>query len=189
MKFPRLVTLTALLALASGGGSSAQTVVTPDPVVVPTPGVVYQPAPYPPPGAPLVTQQRPRLYRALELLSEPSLLRNPTPYPGYTPTEHPFLDASPNIANLIFLGLIGIDSTALGIASFAVPTALRALRIALYGPPYPMTSREVRLWILLPEFVHLSRTKAATGYYLERPLYQRLGRSGPLFPRLHGQGR
>ena len=134
---------------------------------------------------PAVSVNHPRLYRLLEVVTEPSLLVRPSPYPGYVPSQHPFIDAAPNVANLIFLGLVGIDSTPLAVASFLVPVALRAVRIAAYGVPYPMTRRETALWVVLPELVHLSRNREATGYYLERPLYVRLGRSGPLFPRLH----
>ena len=171
MKTTRLALMLATL-LALSGVASAQS-------VVPTPGY----------GPPAAAANHPRVYRLLEVVTEPSLLVRPSPYPGYVPSNHPFLDAAPNVANLIFLGLVGIDSTPLAVASFLVPIALRAVRIAAYGVPYPMTRRETALWIVLPELVHLSRNYQATGYYLERPLYLRLGRSGPLFPRLHTRGR
>ncbi len=189
---------TALLALTlalTAGCADAQTYYQPAPVYYESsPGVYAQVAPtyyapaYPPAAAPAVTQRNPRLYRALELLSEPQLLLGRQPYPGYTPTPHPFLDASPNIANLIFLGLVGVNSTGLGIASFVIPPALRALRVGLYGTPYALTRRETRLWVLYPSLVQYSRQKYATGFYFERPVYQRLGMSQPLFPRLHQPG-
>ena len=138
---------------------------------------------------PAVSVNHPRLYRLLEVVTEPSLLVRPLPYPGYVPSNHPFLDASPNLANLVFLGLAGVNSTPLAVASFVVPVALRAVRIAAYGVPYPMTRRETALWIVLPELVHLNRNYQATGYSLERPLYARLGLGRPLFPRLHSRGR
>ena len=171
MKTTRLALMLAALLVLSGVASAQS--------VVPTPG-------YAPPAA---AAHHPRVYRFLEVVTEPSLLVRPSPYPGYVPSNHPFIDAAPNVANLIFLGLVGIDSTPLAVASFLVPIALRAVRIAAYGVPYPMTRREVALWIVLPELVHLNRNYQATGFYLERPLYLRLGRSGPLFPRLHMRGR
>ncbi len=171
MKTTRLAfVLAALLTLS--GAVSAQS-------VVPTPG--YTPS--------ATTPHHPRLYRLLEVVTEPSLLVRPSPYPGYVPSDHPFLDAAPNVANLIFLGLSGVNSTPLAVASFLVPVALRAVRLAAYGVPYPMTRREAYLWVVLPELVHLNRNYQATGFYLERPLYVRLGRSGPLLPRLHTRGR
>ncbi len=135
------------------------------------------------------TPHHPRLYRLLEVVTEPSLLVRPSPYPGYVPSNHPLFDAAPNLANLVFLALRGVNSTPLTVASFVVPTALRALRVGLYGPPFTMTRRETALWIVLPALVHVNRTYQATGFYLERPLYARLGRCGPLFPRLHMRGR
>jgi len=171
MKTTRLaLLLTAMLTL--GGVASAQS-------AVPTPGDA------PPP----VAVHHPRLYRLLEVVTEPSLLVRPSPYPGYLPSRHPLLDAAPNLSNLVFLGLYGINSTPLVVASFLVPTALRAIRVAAYGVPFPMTRRETYLWVVLPELVHLNRTHRATGFYLERPLYARLGLCRPLFPRLHGRGR
>ena len=180
MKTTRLAALLAALLTLAGGTASAQS-------VVPTPGYgAAPPATYAPPP---VAVRHPRLYRLLEVVTEPSLLIRPSPYPGYAPSQHPLIDAAPNVANLIFLGLVGIDSTPLAVASFLVPTALRAIRVAAYGVPFPMTRRETVLWILLPELVHLNRTYQATGFYLERPLYTRFGLGRPLFPRLHGMRR
>ncbi len=166
MKTTRLALMLAAL-LTLSGVATAQS-------VVPAPGY----------GPPAAAAHHPRLYRLLELVTEPSLLVRPSPYAGYVPSNHPFLDAAPNLANLVFLGLSGVNSTPLGVASFVVPIALRAVRVAAYGAPFPMTRRETALWIVLPEFVHLNRTYRATGFYLERPLYARLGLVGPLFPRL-----
>jgi len=162
MTTPRLATLlVALLTLA--GTASAQS------------------------PLPAMSVNHPRVYRFLEVVTEPSLLVRPSPYAGYVPSNHPWIDASPNLANLVFLGLAGVNSTPLAVASFVVPIALRAVRIAAYGVPYPMTRRETALWIVLPELVHRTRTYHATGFYLERPLYARLGLGRPLFPRLHGR--
>ncbi len=172
MKTTRLAALLAALLTLAGNTASAQS-------VVPTPGYAASP--------PAAAVHHPRLYRLLEVVTEPSLLIRPSPYPGYVPSNHPFLDAAPNVANLIFLGLAGVNSTPLAVASFVVPVALRAVRIAAYGVPYPMTRRETYLWILLPELVHLNRNYQATGFYLQRPLYTRLGLGRPLFPRLHGR--
>ena len=178
MKTTRLATLMAALLTLAGNTATAQSVV-PTPGYAATPQTTYAP--------PAVEADHPRLYRLLEVVTEPSLLIRPSPYPGYVPSGHPFLDAAPNLANLAFLGLSGINSGALVWISFLVPTALRALRVGLYGTPFPMTRRETYLWILLPEFVHLRRNYLATGYFLEKPLYARFGRSRPLFPRLHGR--
>ena len=172
MTTTRLTVLLAVVLATASGTASAQTAVS---------CAECQ--------APNASPHHPRLYRLLEVVTEPSLLVRPSPYPGYVPSNRPLLDAAPNLSNLVFLGLYGINSTPLTVASFVVPTALRALRVGLYGPPFTMTRRETALWIVLPALVHLNRTYQATGFYLEKPLYARLGLCRPLFPRLRVRGR
>ena len=168
------VVIAALFGLATG--ASAQT---------------YAPVAMPGSADPALAYNHPRLYRLLEVLSEPQVLRNPSPFPGYVPTRHPFLDAAPNFANLVFLGLAGIDSTPLAVASFLVPIGVRALRLALYGTPYTMSRGEVALWVVWPALVHARRNYESTGHFLKNPVLKRNG--GTVFPRLHarlyGQGR
>ena len=136
--------------------------------------------------APSATPHHPRLYRLLEVISEPSVIFNPSPYPGYVPTTHPFLDAAPNVANLVFLGLSGINSTPLGVASFLVPIGIRVLRISLYGMPFPATRGETALWVVWPALVHMRRNYQQTGHLFNPPLTGRFA-GRPMFPRLYAR--
>jgi hypothetical protein len=169
------VVIAALFGLATGT-ASAQT---------------FAPVATPDPADPALSYNHPRLYRLLEVLSEPQVLRNPSPYPGYVPTRHPFLEAAPNFANLVFMGLAGINSTPLAVASFLAPIGIRAVRVALYGTPFTMSRREVALWVVSPALVHMRRNYESTGHFLKNPVFKRAG--GTVFPRLHarlfGQGR
>lgn len=160
--------LVALILLGTPAAASAQSV------------VYYESAPGTYQNAP--THRFPRLYRTLEVLSEPAVLMNPMPYPGYVPTQHPFLDAAPNVANLVFLGLTAVNSPALNWIGTVVPVAIRLVRVALYGMPFPATRGETVLWLFSPRAVQIRRTYQATGHLFNPPLL-----SQPLFPRLHAR--
>jgi hypothetical protein len=130
------------------------------------------------------TQRFPRLYKFLELASEPGILTSPMPYPGYQPTPHPLLDSAPQFANIAFLALYGLNNPVVNWIGSGIPPLLRTVRVILYGPPAGINAMRgnTLLWIASPFAAKARLNWAATGHIFNPPFLHR-----PLFPRLHAR--
>ncbi|MGL6076968.1 MAG: hypothetical protein ACRC8S_22660 [Fimbriiglobus sp.] len=127
----------------------------------------------------------PRLYNFLQVVTEPATIFNGLPYPGYRPSPYPLLDASPKLANATFFALtIFMNAPIYRWAGFAVPPALRAVRVVMYGPPagIGLLPGNRILWIASPAAAKARTTWAETGNFFHPPI---LGR--PFMPRLHAR--
>jgi hypothetical protein len=130
-------------------------------------------------------QRFPRVYNFLQVVTEPANLLSGSPYPGYRPSPYPLLDASPQLANATFFALtIFMNAPIYRWAGFAIPPALRTVRLVMYGPPAGLGQLPGNrlIWIASPAVAKARVTWAETGNLFDPPL---LGR--PFLPRLHAR--
>ncbi|WP_020472707.1 hypothetical protein [Zavarzinella formosa] len=113
--------------------------------------IVPAPAPYPP----AVLARHPRLQQSLQILADPSAyFFGPTEGVEF-PTRHPFIDAAPNIVNIASIGLFFGGGPALVALAFALPPAIRAARVVIYGSPVAGPPKDTLLWIAEPSLLRL----------------------------------
>ena len=139
-------TAAACLFALTAGPAAAQYAPTPA-------GVVHGP-----------TARFPRLSRALQVVADPTLLLSPNSRlsSGQPPTPYPILDAGPNLSNLASIGTLSATSASANALAFGLPPAIRAVRVALVGPPpIARDRRETLLWIAEPTLVVLKHRREA----------------------------
>lgn len=120
----------------------------------------------------------PRATKVLQVIADPTLVLNHQPNsPWNAPSNHPVIDAAPNIASLTFFAVAFKGSGALNAVSFFVPIAIRLARVLLYGPPMPGTRGETLLWIAAPTVARIRLANRENGGLFHPPLIQR-----PLLP-------
>ena len=113
----------------------------------------------------------PRAAKVLQVIADPTLvLNNQSNSPWNAPSNHPVIDAAPNIASLTFFAVAFKGSGALNAVSFFVPIAIRLVRVLLYGPPMPGTRGETLLWIAAPTVARIRLANRENGGLFHPPL-------------------
>jgi hypothetical protein len=98
--------------------------------------------------------QYPRVERALQFVADPWAARARNRGQSVPYSDHPFIDAAPNIVNLASIALLFRSTPTLIGLAFAVPPAIRAARVVLYGSPVE-GRRDTLLWIVEPTILHV----------------------------------